>query len=65
MATKLGLREAGRNATNQLHTEQEHINKNLEHIRHKILVLSGEGGVGKSTIAANPTFTVKEVKRPF
>ncbi len=53
MTKKPGLCEAERNATNQLQAEQEHINKNLEHIRHKILVLSGKGGVGKSTIAAN------------
>ncbi|RLC67901.1 MAG: chromosome partitioning protein ParA [Chloroflexi bacterium] len=37
----------------QLRDEQEHINKNLENIKHKILVLSGKGGVGKSTVAAN------------
>ncbi|MBC8218356.1 MAG: P-loop NTPase [Planctomycetes bacterium] len=53
MTRKPGLCEAEGNTTNQLQTEQEHINKNLEHVRHKILVLSGKGGVGKSTIAAN------------
>ena len=25
----------------------------MEHINHKILILSGKGGVGKSTVAAN------------
>ena len=32
--------------------EQEKIEGNLQRIRHKILVLSGKGGVGKSTVAA-------------
>lgn len=27
--------------------------RNLEHVRHKILVMSGKGGVGKSTVATN------------
>ena len=33
--------------------EQEALAQRLEKIRHKILVLSGKGGVGKSTVAAN------------
>jgi len=41
------------NACKQLSAEQEQINHNLKNIRHKILVLSGKGGVGKSSIAAN------------
>ena len=53
MAKETDSCEAERSIANQLQTEQEHINKNLENIRHKILVLSGKGGVGKSTIAAN------------
>ena len=32
--------------------EDENITKRLSHIRHKILVMSGKGGVGKTTIAA-------------
>jgi len=32
--------------------EAENITKRLSHIRHKILVMSGKGGVGKSSIAA-------------
>jgi Mrp family chromosome partitioning ATPase len=34
-------------------SEQEQIRKRLEQVKHKILVLSGKGGVGKSTVAAN------------
>jgi len=33
--------------------EQAVLNERMQRIRHKILVLSGKGGVGKSTIAAN------------
>jgi Mrp family chromosome partitioning ATPase len=29
------------------------VDKNLEHIKHRLLVFSGKGGVGKSTVAAN------------
>ena len=37
----------------QMQVEQEQIAQNLKHIKHKILVLSGKGGVGKSSIAVN------------
>ncbi len=33
--------------------ERQEITKTLCQIKHKILILSGKGGVGKSTIAAN------------
>jgi len=33
--------------------EQEELRRRMAQIRHKILVLSGKGGVGKSTVAAN------------
>lgn len=33
--------------------EQQRLRDRLAQIRHKILVLSGKGGVGKSTVAAN------------
>jgi len=32
--------------------EDEELNRRLSHIKHKILVLSGKGGVGKSSVAA-------------
>ncbi|MFA5293782.1 MAG: Mrp/NBP35 family ATP-binding protein [Phycisphaerae bacterium] len=38
---------------NQMEPEQEQINNRMSRIKHKILVLSGKGGVGKSTVAAN------------
>jgi len=37
----------------QMQAEQEQIKQNIKHIKHQILVLSGKGGVGKSTIAVN------------
>jgi Mrp family chromosome partitioning ATPase len=33
--------------------DESKVTKNLQKIKHKILVLSGKGGVGKSTVAAN------------
>jgi len=34
-------------------SEQSEITKNIEKIKHKIAIISGKGGVGKSTVAAN------------
>ena len=33
--------------------EKQELKKNLEKVKHKIVVLSGKGGVGKSTVAVN------------
>ena len=30
---------------------------NMAKIKHKIIVMSGKGGVGKSTVATNPVFS--------
>ena len=37
----------------KMQAEQQQIKQNMKHIKHKILVLSGKGGVGKSSIAVN------------
>jgi ATP-binding protein involved in chromosome partitioning len=37
----------------QMQAEQEQFERNIKNIRHQILVLSGKGGVGKSSIAVN------------
>jgi len=37
----------------QMADEQEQVQRRVERIRQRILVLSGKGGVGKSTVAAN------------
>ncbi len=36
-----------------IQAEQEQIRKRLKQIKHQVLVLSGKGGVGKSTVAVN------------
>jgi len=38
------------------------ITQNLSRIKHKIIVLSGKGGVGKSTVSANIAFALSEKK---
>jgi len=38
--------------------EEEQLCNRLDKIKHKILVLSGKGGVGKSTVAANLAVTL-------
>jgi Mrp family chromosome partitioning ATPase/predicted Fe-Mo cluster-binding NifX family protein len=40
-------------AARQQEEDQRRLTERLSHIREKILVLSGKGGVGKSTVAAN------------
>lgn len=37
----------------QLQAEQNRIRERMKRIKHKVLVLSGKGGVGKSTVAVN------------
>lgn len=53
MTEESNVREIERTPNDQVQTEQEQINQNLQDVAHKVLVLSGKGGVGKSTIAAN------------
>ncbi len=42
----------------QKQKKQPNVKKNLEKVKHKIVVLSGKGGVGKSTVAANLAVTL-------
>ncbi|MEJ2704736.1 MAG: Mrp/NBP35 family ATP-binding protein [Sedimentisphaerales bacterium] len=41
------------NRQKQMQAEQEHIRRRIKQIKRKILILSGKGGVGKSTVAVN------------
>jgi ATP-binding protein involved in chromosome partitioning len=44
---------AGREKRLQEYTESQQLKDRMDKIRHKIMVLSGKGGVGKSTVAVN------------
>ena len=44
----------------QMADEQQQIRQRMGRIKHKILVLSGKGGVGKSTVAANLAASLSE-----
>jgi Mrp family chromosome partitioning ATPase/predicted Fe-Mo cluster-binding NifX family protein len=63
MTARSGLCKGGGNIGNQFQVEQEKIAENLEDVKHKILVLSGKGGVGKSTIAANLAVSLSQANR--
>jgi ATP-binding protein involved in chromosome partitioning len=47
-----GSTDACSQAEKQAH-EQQAIDKNMENVRHKFMVLSGKGGVGKSSVSVN------------
>jgi len=53
MAKESGTFQVDENKRKQMQAEQEQIRKRVIQIKHKILVLSGKGGVGKSTVAVN------------
>ena len=40
--------------------DESKIKNNLEKIKHKILILSGKGGVGKSTVSSNLAVSLSE-----
>lgn len=45
----------------QMMQQEIRLAKNLSQIKHKIVVMSGKGGVGKSTVAANIAETLQEM----
>jgi len=48
----------------QFEEQERRINENLEKIQHRIVVFSGKGGVGKTTVAVNLAFTlIKKEKK--
>ena len=55
--------QASHDQKQQMQAEKEQINKNLASIKHKVLVLSGKGGVGKSTVAANLAISLSRLNK--
>jgi Mrp family chromosome partitioning ATPase/predicted Fe-Mo cluster-binding NifX family protein len=53
MAKESGTFQIDENKQKQIQAEQEQIRKRVKQIKHQVLVLSGKGGVGKSTVAVN------------
>jgi ATP-binding protein involved in chromosome partitioning len=53
MNEKTKVHQIDENQKRQMEAEQEQIRKRVKQIKHQILVLSGKGGVGKSTVAVN------------
>ena len=53
MAKESSVSHIDENKRQQMDAEQEQIRQRIKQIKHQILVLSGKGGVGKSTVAVN------------
>jgi len=53
MAKESNISQIEENKQKQMQAEQERIRQKVKRIKHKILILSGKGGVGKSTVAVN------------
>ena len=53
MAEKTQASQVDQDKQKHIQAEQEQIRKRVKKIKHQILVLSGKGGVGKSTVAVN------------
>ena len=53
MAKESSTFQIDENKQKQMQAEQEQIRQRVKQIKHQILVLSGKGGVGKSTVAVN------------
>jgi ATP-binding protein involved in chromosome partitioning len=53
MAKEMSTTQIGEDQKLQMQAEQEQIRQRIRQIKHQILVLSGKGGVGKSTVAVN------------
>jgi len=53
MVDKTQAPQADQDKQKHIQAEEEQIRKRVKQIKHQILVLSGKGGVGKSTVAVN------------
>ena len=53
MAKESKVSQIDENKQKQMQSEQEQIRQRVKQIKHQILIFSGKGGVGKSTVAVN------------
>ena len=53
MAKEMSTVQINEDQKKQMEAQQEQIKQNIKHIKHQMLVLSGKGGVGKSSVAVN------------
>jgi len=53
MSKEINTPKIQKDQKQQMQIDQEQIRDRVKHIKHQILVLSGKGGVGKSTVAVN------------
>ena len=62
MTKESSLSYIDENKRKQIQAEQEQIQQRVKRIKHQILVLSGKGGVGKSTAAVNSAVSLFPVR---
>jgi Mrp family chromosome partitioning ATPase len=49
-----------KNTNDEKEKQERYLRENIERIKHKIIILSGKGGVGKSTVAVNLAYGLAE-----